>query len=93
MAVSVNAHQPPKRGERGDAMVGQYYEGIEGIDVASCRVGVDVGLTEAWTKIFVISDELPRSVPMDGTMRLLDCSAHRTRKCVLRVLRIAKRRE
>ena len=32
--TAVNAHQPPKRGERRDAMLSQRYEGIEdGIDM------------------------------------------------------------
>lgn len=42
--AAVNAHQPPKRGERRDAILGQCYEDIEdGIDMGrNGRVGVEL---------------------------------------------------
>ncbi len=93
MAVSVNAHQPPKRGERGDAIVGQYYEGIEGIDVASCRVGGGRGFDRSLDQDLRYLRRVAevRTDRWDNAIVGLFCAPH-TKVC-FQGMRIAKRRE
>ena len=70
---SIDAHRPPKRGERRDAILSQCYEAIEdGIDIV--RDGrVDVGFTEAWTRCLDVISETCRSPRFSQS----DCSAHK----------------
>ena len=70
---AIDAHQPPKRGERRDAIWGQRYEAIEKSIKVGCVGRVkDVGLTEAWARSArIISDPRLIDRTMRGTMRLL----------------------